>query len=126
MLSSIDRIRHSQIWDLLDQYADIREHLEDILYSMQMLQSQMLSDLEDLSDDFDDLTEEIGNCSKKLIRFKTSPDPSASEYPPELDPSQEIHVPDNDEPCPFFSESDDTPSFPWNHTEDEGRRPAWN
>ena len=52
MLSSIDRMRHAQIWDLLDQYAGIREHLEDLLYSMQMLQSLLESELDDLSDEF--------------------------------------------------------------------------
>ena len=34
MFSSIERIRHAQIWSLLDQYADIREHLEDIFYAL--------------------------------------------------------------------------------------------
>lgn len=121
MLSSIDRMRHSQIWDLLDQYADIREHLEDLLYSMQMLQSQMVSDLEDLSVDFDDLAEEIGKCSKYLIRFKAAPDPSLPEAAPGSGQIQELPFPDDDEPFEFILETDDTQLFPWDCLEEEGR-----
>ena len=121
MLSSIDRMRHSQIWDLLDTYADIREHLEDILYSMQMLQSQMVSDLEDLSVDFDDMAEEIGNCSKSLIRFKTAPEPPVPECLPEPGQAEKLPFPDDDDPFPFSQETDDDQLFPWDHLEEEGR-----
>lgn len=121
MLSSIDRMRHSQIWDLLNQYADIREHLEDILSSMQMIQSQMLSDLNDLSVDFDDLAAEIGSCSKSLIRFQTAPDPPVPAYPPEPGQTEELPFPDDDEPFPLIPETDDTRPFLRNCLEEEGR-----
>lgn len=121
MLSSTDRMRHSQIWDLLDRYADIREHLEDILYSMQMLQSQMASDLEDISVDFDDLAEEIGDCSKSLIRFKTASDLPLPKDPPKSGQTPELPFPDGDEPFGFIPKTDDTQLFPWDHLEKEGR-----
>lgn len=121
MLSSIDRMRHSQIWNLLDQYADIRDHLEDVLYAMQMLQSQLASDIEDLSVDFDDLTEELNNCSKNLIRFKTAPDHPRQECSQKTEPEEELPFPDYDEPFPVFPEPDDTQLFPWDLMEEEGR-----
>lgn len=119
MLSSIDRMRHSQIWSLLDQYADIREHLEDILYALQMLQSQLVSDLGELSDDFDDLTEEFNNCSKSLIRFKTAPDLPDEDFTATSGPEVELPSPDDDEPFPFFPEKDGRELLPWDYTEKE-------
>lgn len=121
MLSSIDRMRHLQIWSLLDQYADIREHLEDILYSLQMLQSQLVSDLDDLSADFDDLTQELNNCSKSLIRFKTVPDLPDEDFPGKSGPEVELPFPDDDGPFPFFPETDDSDPLPWDCTEEERR-----
>ena len=122
MLSSIDRMRHSQIWNLLDQYADIRDHLEDVLYAMQMLQSQLASDIDDLSVDFDDLTEELNNCSKNLIRFKSAPDHPVQEWPEEPEAEEGLPFPDDDEePFPVFTEPDDTQLFPWDLMEEEGR-----
>ena len=121
MLSSIDRMRHSQIWSLLDQYADIRDHLEDVLYAMQMLQSQLVSDLDDLSADFDDLTQELNTCSKSLIRFKTAPDPPDEDFPGKSGPEVELPFPDDDEPFPFYPETDDRDLLPWDCTEEERR-----
>ena len=121
MLSSIDRMRHAQIWDLLDQYADIRDHLEDILYSMQMLQSQLTSDLEDLSDDFGDLTEELSKCSKNLIRFKTVPDPPLRDDQACPAATQQLPFPNENDPFPFFPDEEDTQLFPWDCTEEERR-----
>lgn len=99
MPSSIDRIRHAQIWDLLDQYADIRDQLEDVLSSMQVLQFQFAADLEDLSADFDDLSAQIARCSHSLIRFRTAPGPSAGDRPFETHP-EKVPFPDDDEPFP--------------------------
>jgi len=70
MLSAIDKMRHSQIWDLLGEYADIREHLEDLFHSLCMIQSLLEAELNDISDEFDDLQEELNSCSLKLFRFK--------------------------------------------------------
>ena len=70
MLSAIDKMRHSQIWDLLGEYADIREHLEDLFHSLCMVQSSLEAELNDISDEFDDLQEELNSCSLKLFRFK--------------------------------------------------------
>ena len=121
MISSIDHMRHAQIWDLLDQYADIRDHLEDLLYSMQMLQSQLISDLDDLSDDFDDLTEALSKCSKTLIRFKTVPDPPDEDSLGKSGPEVDLPFPDDDKPFPFFPETDDSEPLPWDCTEEERR-----
>lgn len=120
MLSSIDRMRHAQIWDLFDQYADIRDHLEDLLYSMQMLQSQLTSDLDDLSDDFDDLTEALIKCSKNLIRFKIVPDPPLGDDQAGPAVSEQLPFPNEDATFPFFLEEDAQP-FPWDCTEEERR-----
>lgn len=121
MLSSIDRMRHSQIWDLLGQYADIRDHLEDVLYTLQMLQSQLVSDLDGLSDDFDDLTEEIDSCSKNLIRFRKAPDPPDDDFTARSSTEEGLPFLDDGGPFPIFPGTDDSGPFPWDRTEEERR-----
>lgn len=114
MSSSVDRIRHAQIWDLLGQYADIRDQLEDVLSSMQVLQAQFISDLEDLSVDFDELSAQITRCSHSLIRFRTAPAPSAGDRPLGIYP-EGFPFPDDGEPfsslkpgeAPLFSQVPD-------------------
>lgn len=63
-------IKDSSIWELLEEYADIRDGLEDTLQSFDILQSEVTSALEDIQDEIDTLKEHLAACSARLIRFK--------------------------------------------------------
>lgn len=114
MLSAIDKMRHSQIWDLLGEYADIREHLEDLFHSLCMIQSSLEAELNDISDEFDDLQEELNSCSLKLFRFKNpgsvlqeeeSPFPLSSVHAGPEDPEDDLLF--------FDSSPQGEDQFPW-------------
>ena len=114
MLSAIDKMRHSQIWDLLGEYADIREHLEELFHSLCRLQMLLDSELDDLSDELDDLQETLDSCSLKLFRFKNPGSVSTEDESPF--PQNRISggpdVPDDD--LLFVeSNSQDEGSLPW-------------
>lgn len=63
-------IKDASIWDLLDEYADIRDELEDTLRSYEILQYELTSAMEDIQDELDILKEHLSKCSSRLIRFK--------------------------------------------------------
>lgn len=65
-------IKDAAIWDLLDEYADIRDELEDTLQSFEILQFEMVSAMEDIQDELDQLKEHLSKSSSRLIRFKGS------------------------------------------------------
>ena len=63
-------IKDASIWELLDEYADIRDELEDTLQSFEILQFELASAMEDIQDELDHLKEHLSKCSSRLIRFK--------------------------------------------------------
>ena len=67
--------QHAQIWELLNEYADIRDELEDTLSSFQELRSELETALEDVSEELDGLACHLAECSSHLFRFrKTKPE----------------------------------------------------
>lgn len=103
MLSSIDRMRHAQIWDLLYEYADIREQLESIFESLCILHNSIETELEDISEDFDSLQESLNDTSRRLYRFRRAPDPPNSQETPfedSADDSAQSVIPFLDDPDP--------------------------
>lgn len=120
MLSTMDQMRHAQIWDLLGKYADIRDQLEDLFHSLRFLQQNIEMELEDLSDDFDELQECITETSKKLCRFKTGPYNYGDDEAPSSSPSG--IVPSSDEAFSFPMDAEEKDPFPWwNEADTEGR-----
>lgn len=114
MLTSIDRMRHAQIWDLLGEYADIRGHLEETFHSLCSLKMSLELEMNDLSDELDDLQEELNNVSLKLFRFKG---PAPEELQDE-DPFPSGLTPDGpdipDDQLLFFEDGSRAESpFPW-------------
>lgn len=63
-------VKDSSIWELLNEYADIRDGLEDTLQSFENLQFEVSSTLGDIQDEIDTLKEHLAVCSARLIRFK--------------------------------------------------------
>lgn len=67
--------QHAQIWELLNEYADIRDELEDALASFQELKAELETALEDVSQELDEILSHLAECSNHLIRFrKTKPE----------------------------------------------------
>ncbi len=66
-----DRKRHSDIWDLLYEYADIRDELEDTLLSFRELHTEIEYAMDEVTDGLENLQEHLSKCSKKLVRFRT-------------------------------------------------------
>lgn len=63
-------VKEGSAWELLDEYADIRDELKENLQSFQILHSEMSCTINDLSDEIEELEEHLTKCSRRLIRFK--------------------------------------------------------
>lgn len=105
MPTEFEKMRHSQIWGLLNEYADIRDHLEDIFNTLHLLQQSLQQELEDLSLDFDDLQMQLDSCSRSLFRFKSPEPPVCGELPsfdtgPDMAPGNGYRFPSASVPGP--------------------------
>lgn len=65
-------LQHAEIWDLLTEYADIRDELEDTLDSFSYLKADIELALEDITDELNQLQEHLNTCSARLKRFRPS------------------------------------------------------
>ncbi|MDC7290255.1 hypothetical protein NXH76_20905 [Blautia schinkii] len=63
-------VKEDSIWDLLDEYADIRDGLEDTLQSFQILHYELSCAMDDIRDEIDALEVGLEKCSRRLMRFK--------------------------------------------------------
>lgn len=77
MADKQDRNRHDDIWNLLYEYADIRDELEDTLLSFQELHAEIEYAMEDITDELESLQEHLVKCSERLMRFRN---PRHSQY----------------------------------------------
>ena len=69
--------RHTDIWELLYEYADIRDELEDTLTSFRLLHEEMECAMVDITEEMELLHEHLAKCSERLIRFR---DPQNNQY----------------------------------------------
>lgn len=69
--------RHDEIWGLLNDYADIRDELEEILLSFQVLHSEIEFAMQDITAELTALNEHLHACDSRLMRFKN---PCKSHY----------------------------------------------
>lgn len=69
--------RHDEIWGLLNDYADIRDELEDALLSFQVLHAEIEFAMQDITAELTALNEHLHACDSSLIRFR---DPGKSNY----------------------------------------------
>lgn len=72
-----ERMRRDGIWDLLEEYMDIRDDLENILDNLTDLQNDMAAAMEDIHEELDSLQTQLDNTGRHLRRFKA---PSAQRY----------------------------------------------
>lgn len=70
MAEKQDKNRHADLWNLLYEYADIRDELEDALLSFKELHAEIEYAMEDISDELERLQEHLAKCSGKLMRFR--------------------------------------------------------
>lgn len=70
MTDKQDKGRDTSIWDLLYEYADIRDELEDALLSFRELHAEIEYAMEDITDELERLQEHLTKCSGKLMRFR--------------------------------------------------------
>ena len=77
MADKQDKSRHADIWNLLYEYADIRDELEDALLSFRELHAEIEYAMEDITEELENLQEHLAKCSERLRRFRN---PRHSQY----------------------------------------------
>lgn len=70
MTDKQDKDRITSIFDLLYEYADIRDELEDALLSFRELHADIKYAMEDITDELERLQEHLAKCSERLMRFR--------------------------------------------------------
>ena len=70
MTDKQDKDRITSIFDLLYEYADIRDELEDALLSFRELHADIECAMEDITDELERLQEHLAKCSERLMRFR--------------------------------------------------------
>lgn len=70
MTDKQDKDRITSIFDLLYEYADIRDELEDALLSFRELHADIEYAMEDITDELERLQEHLAKCSERLMRFR--------------------------------------------------------
>lgn len=76
------KLMHSRIWDLISDYADIRDELEDALDSFRILYSDLEIAMEDIVGELDAIEEHLSVTGRTLKRFRitdNTPPPKADE-----------------------------------------------
>ena len=80
-MAECKRNNQFSLWDSLAEYADIQDELQDALTSMECLQYEFETALDDLKDELEQIQEHIDGCYSKLRRFKVAPDTTEEELP---------------------------------------------
>lgn len=62
----------ADLWELLNEYADIHDELEDISDSFQYLKADIETAMGDIADELNQLQEHLNTCSARLMRFRPS------------------------------------------------------
>lgn len=67
-MKEIKKIKTDDIWELLYDYADIRDELEDALLTLECIHTEVESALEDLRDELETVQEHLEASSKYRFR----------------------------------------------------------
>ena len=76
------KLMHSRIWDLISDYADIRNELEGALDSIRILYGDLELAMEDIADELDAIEDHLTVTGRSLKRFRIpdkNPLPEADE-----------------------------------------------
>lgn len=63
-------IKDAPVWELLEDYADIRDELDDPLRLFEILQFELTNALDDIQDELDNLNTHLEECSSRHWHFK--------------------------------------------------------
>ena len=80
------KLMHSRIWDLISDYADIRDELEDALDSFRILYGDLELAMEDIADELDAIEKHLSITGRTLKRFRVTDNTP----PPEADEEEEL------------------------------------
>ena len=80
------KLMHSRIWDLISDYADIRDELEDALSSFHILYGDMELAMEDIFHELDAIEEHLSVTGRTLKRFRVTDNTTL----PEADEEEEL------------------------------------
>ena len=80
------KLIHSRIWDLLSDYADIRDELESALDSIRILYGDLELAMEDITDELDAIEEHLSITGRTLKRFRVTDNTP----PPQADEEEEL------------------------------------
>ena len=80
------KLMHSRIWNLISDYADIRDELEDAIDSFRILYEDMELAMKDISDELDDIEEHLSITGRTLKRFRVTD----NTIPPDADEEEEL------------------------------------
>ena len=83
------KLIHGRIWDLISDYADIRDELEGALDNIRILYGDLELAMEDIADELDAIEDHLTVTGRSLKRFR---------------------IPDNTS----LPEADETEDLPWN------------
>lgn len=72
MTETQTKLIHSKIWNLISDYADIRDELEDALDSFRILYKDLELAMEDISNELGDIEEHLDATSRTLKRFRVT------------------------------------------------------
>lgn len=70
-MKEVKKNKMDDIWDLLYDYADIRDELEDALLTLECIHADVECALEDLRDELEAVQEHLEASSKRLYRFRS-------------------------------------------------------
>ena len=60
------------IWDVFNEYADVRDDLEDILLSYECLQSEIGNVMDAIAEELETLHNRLAACDRIFRRYKMS------------------------------------------------------
>ena len=86
MTDTQTKLIHSKIWNLISDYADIRDELEGALESFQILYSDLELAMEDISNELGAIEEHLCTTSRTLKRFRVTDNATL----PEADEEEEL------------------------------------
>lgn len=69
--SEKDRAKKLTVWEVFEEYADIRDDMEDLLMDFQGMMDEIETVMSDLADGLGELEERLDQCDRTFRRFKS-------------------------------------------------------
>ena len=63
------------VWDVFNEYADVREDLEYLLNSYYILQDGIRIAMEDITDELDEIQQRLLRCDQVFKRYRSTKSP---------------------------------------------------